>query len=555
MANEPNMFCMQCEQTDEGVGCIWKGNCGKTPDVAALQDLLIDVSKGIGQYAAPAAAKGIHDKEVDEFQLKALFSTITNVNFDDERMKDYIAEGLEIREKAHDLFKKAGLDEKMLDASSPAKRSITTDSILDLVEEGKKVSIPVRQKKSGKVMAGLQELILYGLKGTAAYCEHAQNLGSTDQKVYDFMHETMDFLASPAAEDLNAVLGQALKVGECNLHVMEMLSDAHDKVLGTPEPTPVSTVPAPGKCILVSGHDMVDLKAILEATKDKDVNVYTHGEMLPAHSYPELKKYEHLKGHWGSAWQKQRTDFAEFPGAVVLTSNCLIKPRPSYEDRIFTLHEVGWPGVKHLGDGENFDALIESAKASSGFTKEDTQVKRLGHTVGFGHKTVIGLAETVINSIKTGDIKQFWVIGGCDGAGVGRNYFNDLARSLPKDNVCLTLGCGKFRINDFDWGTTDAGIPRLLDVGQCNDAIGAIKIASALSEALDTPLNDLPINYAISWFEQKAVAVLLTMLHLNIQNIHLGPNLPAFVEPEALAVLVEKFKLSGCGTPKDDFGL
>ena len=361
------------------------------------------------------------------------------------------------------------------------------------------------------------------------------------------LYKSLDALA-PAKPALGDMLGTALGVGEANLNAMALLDAAHTSTFGHPVPTKVSTKPTPGKCILVSGHDIPDLYALLKMTEGKGINVYTHGEMLPAHSYPEFKKFSHLKGHFGHAWQRQKIDFAKFPGSILLTSNCLLEPMPSYQQRIFTTNSVGSTNVTHLEE-YHFDKLIESALASPGFKESDCS-KRSSTAdellIGFGHNTVMSVAGKVIESIQKGELKNIFVIGGCDGSEGERNYFTKLGEQLPKDAIALTLGCGKFRINGLEWGTLPNGIPRLLDFGQCNDGYGAVKVALALANVFKTDVNGLPLHFAISWFEQKAVAVLLTLLHLGVKNIYLGPNLPAFLTPAVLSVLVEKFQLHPC---------
>lgn len=396
-------------------------------------------------------------------------------------------------------------------------------------------------------MIGLRNLILYGLKGTAAYANHAYVLGKESDDVYKGMLGQLNFLASRPT-DINALLESAMAVGTLNFSVMEMLDAAGTERFGHPEPTQVRTTPIKGKCILVSGHDMVDLEAILKQTEGKGINVYTHGEMLPATAYPELKKYTHLVGNYGTAWQNQKSEFANFPGAVVMTSNCLMDPfENKYEGRIFTSGPVGWPGVTHIKD-HDFTPVIEAALAQPGFDVD--HIERY-ITNGFAHNTVMSVADKVIDGVKQGAIKHFFVIGGCDGASPGRNYYTDFAENTPDDSIILTLGCGKYRFNDQQFGDI-GGIPRLLDVGQCNDTYSALKIALALAEAFECGVNDLPLSLIISWFEQKAAAVLLTLLSLGITNIHLGPTLPAFLTPNLLDVLVDKFQLTPTGDAKQD---
>jgi hydroxylamine reductase len=396
-------------------------------------------------------------------------------------------------------------------------------------------------------VAGLQELITYGLKGAAAYAHHAQILGREDPEVSAAFHEGLDFLAQddPTADEL---VGWAMKAGELNLKVMELLDAAHTGSYGHPEPTEVRVTPLKGKAILVSGHDLKDLEELLKQTEGKGIHVYTHGEMLPCLAYPGLKKYKHLVGNYGGAWQDQRKEFDEFPGAILMTTNCIQQPREGYRGRIFTSGLVAWPGVTHIGPQRDFTPVIQAAQAAPGFA-EDAPAETI--TVGFGRNAVLGVAEKVIGAVKAGAIRHFFLVGGCDGAKPGRNYYTDFAQQVPQDCVILTLACGKYRFNKLDFGRID-GIPRLLDIGQCNDAYSAVQIALALAEAFHCGVNDLPLSLILSWYEQKAVAILLTLLHLGIKNIRLGPSLPAFVTPAVLNVLVEKFNIAPISTPEKD---
>jgi hydroxylamine reductase len=399
----------------------------------------------------------------------------------------------------------------------------------------------------------VREMAMYGIKGTSAYYNHAERLRKSNPSAfteeeregcYAKLFQNLAAI-SPDRPALGDMLQTALGVGELNFKVMELLDRAHTSTFGDPVPTTVTSHPTEGKCILVSGHDLVDLHQLLKQTEGKGINVYTHGEMLPAHSYPELKKFKHLKGHYGNAWQKQKIDFSRFPGSILLTSNCLLEPMPSYRDRIFSTNSVGSSHVRHLGEFD-FGPLIDAARAAPGFKISDTTKKTSTNDeflIGFGHKTVLSVADKVIEAVKDGQLKNIFVIGGCDGAEGERNYFTQLGEQLPQDAIALTLGCGKYRINGKDMGTLPNGIPRLLDFGQCNDSYGAVKVALALADVLKTDVNGLPLHFAVSWFEQKAVAVLLTLLHLGVKNIYLGPNLPAFLTPAVLDVLVEKFQL------------
>ena len=541
------MFCYQCEQTAKGTGCTLSGACGKTPDTAALQDLLVTAGEGIAQYAHRARKLGVIDSETDVFVVEALFATVTNVNFDPARIEKMLIKAIDIREKA----KKAYEDAATAAGQTPEQitgpvNSVSTGDIGNLVNQGEAFAIDRRVDSLGADVTGLQELIMYGLKGTAAYADHALILGVADDEVFGTFLELLDYLAGNPT-DVGQLTTNALKVGELNLKVMELLDKANTDAYGTPEPTQARITPVKGKCILVSGHDLKDLDELLKQTEGKGVNVYTHSEMLPCLAYPSLKKYPHLIGNYGGAWQDQRKEFDEFPGAILMVTNCVIQPKESYMDRIFTTGLVGWPGVKHI-EGNDYAPVIEAALAAAGFT-EDEPEKSI--TIGFGHGTVLSVADTVIEAVKAGSIKHFFLVGGCDGAKPGRNYFTDFAEKVPDDCVILTLACGKYRFNKLEFGDI-GGIPRLLDMGQCNDAYSAIKVAVALAGAFECGVNDLPLSMILSWFEQKAVAILLTLLHLGIQNIHLGPSLPAFVTPAVLDVLVENFAIKPTGDAEED---
>ncbi len=541
------MFCYQCEQTAKGTGCTTRGVCGKDPETAALQDLLIHATKGISMYAHRARAVGATDGEIDVFVVEALFATVTNVNFDPERLQTSIGRAAELRDKAKGLYEdacsKAGSSPEEL--SGPAAWTPAAD-LAGLVQQGEDVSIDKRRETLGEDVTGLQELITYGLKGTAAYADHAQILGHEDDSVYAFFHEALDFLTKddPTVDDLVAM---ALRCGEVNLTTMGMLDAAHIGAYGSPVPTSVPIAPVEGKAVLISGHDLKDLEALLEQTQGTGVNVYTHGEMLPAHGYPKLKAHKHLVGNYGGAWQDQRKEFEQFPGSILMTTNCIQSPRDSYGDRIFTSGLVAWPGVTHISD-RDFSPVIKAALEAQGFSGNGSD-KAI--TVGFGHDAVLGVADTVIEAVKGGAIRHFFLIGGCDGAKPGRNYYTDFAEAVPDDCVILTLACGKYRFNKLDFGDI-GGVPRLLDIGQCNDAFSAIQIAVALAGAFEVEVNDLPLSMIISWYEQKAVCILLTLLHLGIRDIRLGPSLPAFVTPAVLQVLVDNFNLMPISTPEED---
>jgi len=541
------MFCFQCEQTAKSQGCTRGGVCGKTPETAVLQDLLVYAAKGIAQYAHRARGFGARDRQIDVFVTEALFTTVTNVNFDADAVAALVRRAAEVKDRARELYedacRQAGKQPQLPSGPAQWQPGETTD---DLLDQGRCITIAGRLEAYGPDVAGLQELVAYGLKGTAAYADHAQVLGVEDDGVYAFFHEALDFLAGEPT-DVEALTSMALRVGEVNLRVMELLDSANTGAYGHPEPTQVRVTPVAGKCILVSGHDLKDLEELLKQTEGKGINVYTHGEMLPCNAYPGLKKYEHLVGNYGSAWQNQRQEFEEFPGAILMTTNCIQRPKDAYEARIFTCGLVRWPGVPHIGD-RDFTPVIEAALAAPGFA-EDAEAQHI--TIGFGRNAVLSVAGTVVDAVKSGALRHFLLIGGCDGAKPGRNYYTELAEAVPDDCVILTLACGKYRFNKLDFGDI-GGIPRLLDVGQCNDAYSAIKIALALADAFGCGVNDLPLSLVLSWYEQKAVCILLTLLHLGIRDIRLGPSLPAFIGPSVLNVLVENFGLAPTTNAQDD---
>ena len=544
-----SMFCYQCEQTSRGTGCDGTtGVCGKDETTAALQDLLVQAAKGISMYARRAGQLGAQDREIDVFVIEALFATVTNVDFDPARLETLIQQAAAKRDQAKTLYERAcrGADKTPEELEFPYSWQSLSD-VDGLAEQGRKFGIVARQQALGEDFVGLQELILYGLKGTAAYADHALVLGTEDADVFATIHEALDFLTRDDATT-DELLGWALKVGELNLRVMELLDAANTGTYGHPEPTQVRITPVAGKAILVSGHDLKDLEELLKQTEGKGVNVYTHGEMLPCNAYPGFKRYKHLVGNYGGAWQHQRREFEAFPGSILMTTNCIVRPRDSYKHRIFTRGLVAWPDVAHVGADRDFTPVIESALAEPGF--EDAPEEKT-ITIGFGRNAVLGVADKVVEAVKEGKIKHFYLVGGCDGAETGRNYFSDFAASVPDDSVVMTLGCGKYRFNKEEFGDI-GGIPRLLDIGQCNDAYSAIQIAVALAGAFDCGVNDLPLSLVISWFEQKAVAVLLTLLFLGIKDIRLGPALPAFVTPAVLEVLVDKFNIGPVTTPADD---
>ncbi len=542
-----SMFCFQCEQAAKGIGCVKVGVCGKDESTAALHDLLTYAVKGLSMYAHRAGELGVTDREIDVFVVEALFSTVTNVNFDPPRVGGLIVKAAELREKAKGMYRdacsKAGRTPETL--AGPA--AWTPAPYLEgLIQQGEAAGLEKRFTDHKRDVTSLQELILYGLKGMASYADHALILGQEDASVYAYFHEALSYLASEPS-DIGELTACALKVGEVNLKVMELLDTANTGAYGHPEPTKVRVTPVKGKAILISGHDLKDLEELLKQTEGKGINVYTHSEMLPALAYPRLKKYKHLVGNYGGAWQDQKKEFDAFPGAILMTTNCIQKPRDGYQARIFTTGLVAWPDVTHVPD-QNFGPVIEAALAAPGFT-EDAEEQTI--MVGFGHNAVLGVADKVIEAVKSGAIKRFFLVGGCDGIEASRSYYTDFAQQVPDDCVILTLACGKYRFNKLEFGDI-GGIPRLLDMGQCNDAYSAIKVASALANAFDCGVNDLPLSMILSWMEQKAICILLSLLHLGIKNIRIGPNLPAFITPAVLQVLVHNFNIMPVTTAEKD---
>jgi hydroxylamine reductase len=536
------MFCYQCEQTAKGEGCTKVGVCGKQPDVAALQDLLIHVLKGLSLYAVEGRKVGVISQEVNLFTCEATFSTLTNVNFDSERFVTLINRGVELRDDLKGKVKAAGGSADL--SEGPA--TFTPEATLDgLVTQGEAVGLKSDPGIDPDILS-LQHILTFGIKGVASYALHAQILGQEDDAVYAFIHEG---LAATLKKDLSldAWVALVLKCGEINLKAMELLDAGNTNTYGHPVPTTVSLGTKKGKAILVSGHDLKDLEDLLKQTEGKGITIYTHGEMLPTHGYPNLKKYSHLYGHYGTAWQNQAKDFSAFPGAILMTTNCIQKPKESYNDTIFTSGPVGYSGVTHIKDG-NFTPVIEKALAMPGFS-EDTNSRSV--MCGFSRNAVMGVADKVIGAVKEKAIRHFFLVAGCDGAKPGRNYYTEFVEKVPKDCVVLTLACGKFRFFDKNLGDI-GGIPRLLDVGQCNDAYSAIQIAVALAGAFECGVNDLPLSMVLSWYEQKAVAILLTLLHLGIQDIRIGPSLPAFITPNVLNVLVKNFNIKPISTPDED---
>jgi len=536
------MFCYQCEQTAKGEGCTKIGVCGKQPDVAALQDLLNYVVKGLSLVAVEGRKVGVNDQQVNQFTSKAIFSTLTNVDFDPARFVDLINEAVEKREALKQKVNAAGGNTDFGDGPSTFVPESTTAG---LVAQGENVGIQSDPDVNEDILS-LRELLIYGIRGLAAYADHAAILGQEDDGVYAFTQEGM---AATLDNELSVddYVGLVLKCGEVNLKAMELLDAGNTGTYGHPVPTPVPLGSKAGKAILVSGHDLKDLEEILKQTEGKGINVYTHGEMLPCHGYPELKKYSHFYGHYGTAWQNQAKEFDAFPGAILMTTNCIQKPRDSYQGRLFTTGLVGWPGVNHIDD-KNFAPVIDKALEMPGFT-EDQDGKQV--MVGFARNAVMGVAGQIIEAVKNKAIRHFFLVGGCDGAKPGRDYYTRFVEQIPDDCVVLTLACGKFRFFDKDLGDI-GGIPRLLDVGQCNDAYSAIKIAVALADAFECEVNDLPLSMILSWYEQKACAILLTLLHLGIKDIRLGPSLPAFISPNVLNVLVDNFDIKPIQTPEED---
>jgi len=536
------MFCYQCEQTAKGEGCTKIGVCGKQPDVAALQDLLTYAMKGLSLYAVEGRNVGVNENDINAFSCEALFSTLTNVDFDPDRLVKLINRAVELREILKEKVQTAGGKVDFSDGPATFKPESTIDG---LVKQGEAVDFKSDTDINPDILS-LQHILIFGLRGVAAYADHARILGQEDDVVYAFIHES---LAATLNKDLglDEWVGLVLKCGEINLKTMELLDAGNTGTYGHPVPTPVPLGAKAGKAILVSGHDLKDLEEVLKQTEGKGINVYTHGEMLPCHGYPELKKYSHLYGHYGTAWQNQGKEFAAFPGAILMTTNCIQKPKDSYMSNIFTTGLVGWPGVVHIAD-KDFSPVIEKALAMPGFA-EDTDKGSV--TVGFARNAVLGVADTVIEAVKGGAIKHFFLVAGCDGAKPGRNYYTEIVEKIPEDAVILTLACGKFRFFDKDLGDI-GGIPRLLDVGQCNDAYSAVQIAVALANAFDCGVNDLPLSMILSWYEQKAVAILLSLFHLGIKDIRLGPSLPAFITPNVLDVLVKNFNIMPTSTPDED---
>ncbi len=536
------MFCYQCEQTAKGEGCVKIGVCGKQPDVAALQDLLTHAMKGLALFAVEGRKVGVSDRQVNVFTCEALFSTLTNVNFDPADIANLIRRAVELRDALKAKVKAAG---GKTDFAQDAATFTPASTLEGLVAQGEKVGLKADPSIDADILS-LQHTVLFGLRGVCAYADHAQILGQEDDSVFAYVHEA---LAAMLRKDLNLNdwVGLTLKCGEVNLRTMELLDAANTGTYGHPVPTKVPLGHRKGKAILVSGHDLKDLEELLKQTEGKGIDIYTHGEMLPTHGYPKLKAYAHFYGHYGTAWQNQQKEFAQFPGAILMTTNCIQRPQGSYADNIFTSGLVGWPGVPHIAN-RDFTPVIRRALSLPGFT-DDANGREV--MVGFGRNTVLSVADKVIEAVKGKAIRHFFLVAGCDGAKPGRNYYTEFVEKVPKDCVVLTLACGKFRFFDKDLGTI-GGLPRLMDMGQCNDAYSAIQVAVALAKAFNVGVNDLPLSMILSWYEQKAVAILLTLFHLGIKNIRLGPSLPAFVTPNVLDVLVKNFNIMPISTPDED---
>ena len=526
---ENKMFCYQCEQTAGCTGCTGNtGVCGKSANTARLQDELTGALIGLAR--ATEGNEQLVTEEMNQLVLEGLFTTITNVNFNDETLKLLI-------DKIEDTKKKLVPNCFTCSGSCGKNNNFDMNTLWTTDED-------VRSLKS---------LILFGIRGMAAYAYHASVLGYTDETISKFFYKAL-FAIGMKDWGMDKLLPIVLEVGKVNLRCMELLDQANTTTYGTPVPTTVPLTIEKGPFIIITGHDLKDLQLLLEQTKDKGINIYTHGEMLPAHAYPEFKKYSHLKGNFGTAWQNQQKEFDNIPGAILYTTNCLMPVKPSYADRVFTTEVVSYPEIVHIGEEKDFTPVIEKALALGGYTKDQHMTGINGGiqvTTGFSHGTVLSVADQVIEAVKNGDIKHFFLVGGCDGARVGRNYYTEFVKQSPADSIILTLACGKYRFNDLDLGTI-GGLPRIMDMGQCNDAYSAIKVAIALAEAFECDVNELPLSMVLSWYEQKAVCILLTLLYLGIKNIHIGPTLPAFISPNVLNFLVENYGLSPISTPEED---
>ncbi len=537
------MFCYQCEQTVGGKGCTKRGVCGKTPEIANLQDLLIYQLKGISCYAKEILDKGGNiDQEVVKFVENGLFTTLTNVNFDPEVHINLLKKSQKIKEKLRKIAPKGEYPEHAIYNLSDSKDEMLKDAIKAGIMYDDSLDQDIRS---------LRSTILYGLKGIAAYGHQARFINFIDKEVDNFYFKALEATTNDklSSEDL---IELTMKTGNIAIAVMKLLDDANTSKYKNPTPHKVNVTLKKGPFIIVSGHDLRDLEMLLEQSEGKGINIYTHGEMLPAHGYDGLKKYKHLAGNFGSAWQNQQKEFDDIPGCILMTTNCLMQPRESYKDRIYSTSVVGWEGIKHIKADEDgykdFSEIINKALELGGYD-EDEECKEI--LVGFGHKATLSNAEKIVSAVNDGNIKHFFVIGGCDGARPGRNYYTDFAKLVPKDCIILTLACGKYRFNKLEFGEV-AGLPRLLDIGQCNDLYSAVKIATSLADAFDTNVNSLPLSIILSWYEQKAVADLLALLALGIRGIYLGPSLPAFLSPNVLQYLVDNFDLKPISTPDED---
>jgi len=526
---ERNMFCFQCEQTAGCTGCTGsKGVCGKSADTALLQDKLTGALIGLAR--ATEGNEHLIGDSLSDTVIKALFATLTNVNFDDAELEKLI--------KLVDEEKKKLVPDCYECASSCGRNNDYDMALLWNADED---------------IRSLKSLILFGIRGIAAYAYHAAVLGYKDETIHSFLYKAL-FAIGASDWGMAELLPVVLEVGEVNLKCMALLDKANTETYGHPEPTQVSMKVEKGPFIVITGHDLYDLKCLLEQTEGKGVNVYTHGEMLPAHSYPELKKYSHLKGNFGTAWQNQQKEFAQLPAPILYTTNCLMPPKDSYADRVFTTEIVAYPGMKHIGDDRDFTPVIEKAIELGGYSEDKEFTGMNGGKelmTGFARNAILSVADKVIEAVKSGAIRHFFLVAGCDGTRGGRSYYTDFVKQTPEDTVVLTLACGKYRFNDLDAGTI-GGLPRIMDMGQCNDAYSAICVAVALAEAFGCSVNELPLSMVLSWYEQKAVSILLTLLHLGIKNILLGPSLPAFVSPNVLNYLVENYNIAPISTPEED---
>jgi len=537
------MFCYQCEQTAGGKGCDRFGVCGKSPEVAAIQDLLVYALKGLSIYAVEGRRVGVNDQGVNRFTCETMFATLTNVNFDAERIAGLVREAVELREALKKRVERAG---DRVDFHEGPVNFKPAETMAGMVKQGAEVGI-LSDPSENPDIRSLKWTLTYGLKGISAYADHAAILGKEDDEVYGFIQEALVATLKRGAE-LEEMVGLVMRAGRVNLKAMELLDQANTGAYGDPVPTKVPLGHRKGKAILVSGHDLYDLEEVLKQSEGKGVYVYTHGEMLPTHGYPWLKRFKHLYGHYGTAWQNQKKEFAEFPGAILMTTNCIQQPQESYKENIFTTGTVGWPGVAHIGGEKNFTPVIEKALEMPGFV-EDLDAGYV--TVGFGHAAVTGVAGKVVDLVKRGKIRHFFLVGGCDGSKASRSYYAEFVEKVPEDCVVLTLACGKFKFFTKQLGDIE-GIPRLMDVGQCNDAYSTVQIALALSKAFNVGVNELPLSLVLSWYEQKAVAILLTLLSLGIKNIRIGPSLPAFITPNVLDYLVKNFNIMPITTPDED---